>query len=139
MTEQPSGQQEMQSEGPHQNAGSNTAADAGPNTPSPGGEFTYPADVKLKRDQEGDERAEPTEPELHTGRDMITRAELHEILEEREALHREQLQAARAGFPSAQVPAHSGGPGADNHQRSWNLAEQEASLRGETLEHWQNV
>lgn len=136
MTEQPSGQQETQSEGPHQNAGTNTAADAGPNMPASSGEFTYPADAMLNRRRDREDRAEPAEPELHTGRDMITRAELDKILEEREAAHREQLQAARAGFPSAQVPAHGGGPGADNHQRSWSLAEQEVALRGETLDHW---
>lgn len=134
MTEQPSGQQEMQSNGPHQNAGTNTAADAGPNVPAPADENAVQG---VQRQQEPREEVTPdTRAEHREGGGTITRDELERILADREAAHREELQAARAGFPSAQVPAHSGGPGADNHQRSWSLVEQEAALRGETLDHW---
>lgn len=66
----------------------------------------------------------------------VSREELERILAERDAKYQEDLAAAKARVPVAQVPAHSGGPGVDNHQVSWSLAEQEAALRGETLDHW---
>jgi hypothetical protein len=52
------------------------------------------------------------------------------------AKHAEEMQATLARVPQLNVPAHSGGPGNDNHQVSWSLAEQEAAARGEHLDHW---
>lgn len=66
----------------------------------------------------------------------ISREDLERILSERDRRHQEELSAVRARVPVAMVPQHSGGPGVDQHQVSWNLAEQEAAMRGETLDHW---
>jgi hypothetical protein len=66
----------------------------------------------------------------------ISLAELNEILDKRDKAHAEQLAVIAARLPVAQVAANAGGPGYDNHQPSWSLAEQEAAARGETLEHW---
>lgn len=70
----------------------------------------------------------------------ISRADLDAYiqakLDERDAEHAAQLASVRALIPVAMVSAHAGGPGTDNHQRSWSLAEQEAAARGEVLEHW---
>lgn len=67
----------------------------------------------------------------------ISRAELDAILAERDRQHAEQVEAVRAQLPRALVPAHGGGPGNDNHQKSWCLAEQELAQRGESLDHWE--
>lgn len=69
--------------------------------------------------------------------DYLTREEVEKLLAERDQRNAEALAQARAGFPQSQVPAHAGGPGVDRHQRSWSLAEQELSQRGETLDHWE--
>lgn len=53
------------------------------------------------------------------------------------AKHEKEMQATLARVPQLDVPAHSGGPGNDNHQRSWSLADQEAAMRGDTLDHWE--
>jgi hypothetical protein len=66
----------------------------------------------------------------------ISRADLEEILAERDRNHKAELAAARSAMPQAMVAAHAGGPGSDQHQVSWNLAEQEAAQRGEMLDHW---
>lgn len=66
----------------------------------------------------------------------ISREELEQILAERDAKHAEAIAAVKSRLPVAMVPAHSGGPGIDNHQTSWNLAEQEAAARGESHDHW---
>lgn len=67
----------------------------------------------------------------------ISLAQLEEVLAERDRKHAEQMESVRAQIPVAQVPANSGGPGNDHHQKSWSLAEQEAAQRGETLDHWE--
>lgn len=67
---------------------------------------------------------------------FISRAELEEILAARDKEHADQLALAKSRIPTAMVAANSGGPGTDNHQVSWNLAEQEAASRGEFLDHW---
>jgi len=71
----------------------------------------------------------------------VSVADLDEIiarkLAERDAEYAAQLASVRALIPVAVVPAHGGGPGNDNHQKSWNLAEQEAAQRGEVLDHWE--
>lgn len=67
----------------------------------------------------------------------ISRAELDQILAERDRKHEEELATVKARLPQLQVPAHGGGPGNDQHQNSWNLAEQEAAARGEVLDHWE--
>ena len=66
----------------------------------------------------------------------ISREELEEILAARDRQHAEEMASVKARLPVAMVPAHSGGPGIDNHQSSWNLAEQESAARGEILDHW---
>lgn len=66
----------------------------------------------------------------------ISRKELEEILAERDKKHAEEMATVRARVPEAMVAAHAGGPGTDQHQKSWSLAEQEAARRGETLDHW---
>jgi hypothetical protein len=73
---------------------------------------------------------------------MLTREEVETLiadrLSERDREHAEQVAKLQAQVPQLVVPAHSGGPGNDNHQRSWNLAEQEAAKRGEHLDHWED-
>lgn len=73
---------------------------------------------------------------------MLTRDEVDRIiaerLEERDKHHAEEVARLQAQVPQLVVPAHGGGPGNDNHQRSWNLAEQEAARAGEHLDHWDN-
>lgn len=66
----------------------------------------------------------------------LTRAEVEEILAERDRRHSEELAQARAGFPQSSVAMYAGGPGVDNHQPSWSQVEQEAAARGEKLDHW---
>lgn len=66
----------------------------------------------------------------------ISREELEEILAARDRAHAEEMASVKSRLPVAVVPMHSGGPGNDNHQNSWNLAEQEAAARGEILDHW---
>lgn len=66
----------------------------------------------------------------------ISREELERILAERDRKHAEEIAAVKTRIPQAIVAQHGGGPGNDNHQVSWNLAEQEAARRGETLDHW---
>ncbi len=66
----------------------------------------------------------------------ISREELDRILEERDKAHAEAIAAVKSRMPVAVVAQHGGGPGNDQHQESWNLAEQEAARRGETLDHW---
>lgn len=69
--------------------------------------------------------------------DSISRSELNEILAERDRKHAEEMAEVRLHVPQAMVAANSGGPGSDNHQRSWSLAEQEVAARGDVLEHWE--
>jgi hypothetical protein len=69
--------------------------------------------------------------------EYISRTELEALLEERDKKHAEAMAEVRAKLPVAMVPAHSGGPGIDQHQKSWSLAEQEAAARGEMLDHWE--
>lgn len=66
----------------------------------------------------------------------LTRAEVEEILAERDKRHADELAQARAGFPQSSVAAYAGGPGVDNHQPSWSQVEQEYAARGEKLDHW---
>lgn len=66
----------------------------------------------------------------------ISREELLEILAERDRQHAEEMAAVKARVPVAMVPMHGGGPGIDQHQPSWNLAEQEAARAGLVLDHW---
>lgn len=88
--------------------------------------------------------SEETHQDQPSGNDSntvtISRDELDRIiqerLDERDREHAEELAAVRSTLPSAMVPANGGGPGTDNHQVSWNLAEQEAAARGETLDTW---
>lgn len=68
--------------------------------------------------------------------EFISRSEVEALLAERDRKHAEELAAIQSKLPIAQVAAHGGGPGIDNHQQSWNLAEQEAAQRGELLDHW---
>lgn len=71
---------------------------------------------------------------------MLTRDEVDRLiaerLEERDRTHAEEVARLQAQVPQLVVSAHGGGPGNDNHQRSWNLAEQEAARAGEHLDHW---
>lgn len=78
-----------------------------------------------------DETPQQTAPEGY-----ISREELEQILAERDRKHAETMETFRARLPIAMVPAHSAGPGINNHQASWSKAEQEAAQRGETLDHW---
>jgi hypothetical protein len=66
----------------------------------------------------------------------MSRDEVLALLEERDAKHAESMAYVRSQLPVAMVPANSGGPGVDQHQRSWSLAEQESAQRGEVLDHW---
>lgn len=66
----------------------------------------------------------------------ISREELDRILAERDKQHAEEMAAVKTRLPALMVAQHGGGPGTDNHQVSWNLAEQEAARRGEILDHW---
>ncbi len=74
-------------------------------------------------------------------RETLTRSEVDKIirdaLAEQQRAHDQELADVRQMLPTAMVPAHGGGPGVDNHQSSWSLAEQEAAARGETLDHWE--
>ena len=67
---------------------------------------------------------------------FISRAELEQILAERDKAHAEAVAAIKSRMPVAVVAQHGGGPGNDHHQVSWNLAEQEAARRGDILDHW---
>ena len=67
---------------------------------------------------------------------FISREELERILAERDRKYAETIEAMKSRMPVAVVAQHGGGPGNDHHQQSWNLAEQEAARRGETLDHW---
>lgn len=82
----------------------------------------------------------PTETELANEglpRDgYISREELDRILAERDEKHAAEVAAIRTRVPVAMVPQNAGGPGIDQHQVSWNLAEQEAAARGDILDHW---
>ena len=80
--------------------------------------------------------SEPENPTPENDQGFISRAEFERILAERDAKHAEAMEAAKSRIPQQMVAAHAGGPGSDNHQISWSLAEQEASRRGETLDHW---
>ena len=82
----------------------------------------------MRSDENPDETAVPD--------GYISRAELEEILAARDRKHAEEVETYRARMPVAMVPANAGGPGYDNHQASWSLAEQEAAQRGEILDHW---
>lgn len=53
-----------------------------------------------------------------------------EKLAERDAEHAAQLAALRNQLPVAMVPMHGGGPGIDQHRRSWSKVEQEMSAAG---------
>jgi hypothetical protein len=66
----------------------------------------------------------------------ISLPDLDVLLAERDAKHAAELAAMVARVPVAMVAANAGGPGVDQHQQSWSLAEQEAAQRGETLDHW---
>lgn len=59
-----------------------------------------------------------------------------EKLAERDAAHQRELEEVLSRLPQLMVPAHGGGPGTDNHQRSWSLAEQELARSGVTLDSW---
>lgn len=72
-----------------------------------------------------------------TSASYMSREEVEALLAERDAKAEARVARARASVPQAQVPEHGGGPGVDQHQRSWSLAEQEAARRGETLDHWE--
>lgn len=67
----------------------------------------------------------------------MSRAEVEALLAERDAKNEARLAKARASVPQALVPDHGGGPGVDQHQASWSLAEQEVARRGEVLDHWE--
>lgn len=77
------------------------------------------------------------QPQQSAPEGYISRSDLEQILQERDQRHAEEMEAVKARLPQLQVPAHSGGPGFDNHQKSWNLSEQEAAARGEHLDHWE--
>lgn len=62
---------------------------------------------------------------------------IQDALDKRDKEHADELAAVRATLPSAMVPANGGGPGVDNHQPSWSLAEQELAAAGESLDHWE--
>lgn len=76
------------------------------------------------------------QPQQQAPEGYISRAELEQILAERDRKHAEEMATVQAQVPQAMVAAHAGGPGSDNHQTSWSLAEQEAAARGESLDHW---
>jgi len=78
--------------------------------------------------------ASPSENPPQAG--YISREELDRILAERDKKHAEEMAVVRSRLPVAIVPANAGGPGNDNHQVSWSLAEQEAAARGEILDTW---
>jgi hypothetical protein len=88
------------------------------------------------RPMKSDDDTENSTSDTTPSGDTITRAELEEILAARDRKHAEEIAAYRARVPVAMVPANAGGPGFDNHQASWSLAEQEAAQRGEILDHW---
>jgi hypothetical protein len=66
----------------------------------------------------------------------ISLAQLEELLTARDKQHAEELAVVKARVPIAIVPANAGGPGNDQHQDSWSLAEQEVAAKGEVLDHW---
>ena len=71
---------------------------------------------------------------------MLTRDEvdrlISEKLAERDRDHAAEVAKLQAQVPQLVVSAHGGGPGNDNHLRSWSLADQEAARRGDDLDHW---
>jgi hypothetical protein len=75
-------------------------------------------------------------PENTTPSGYISRDELDRILAERDQKHAEEMATVKSRLPVAIVPANGGGPGNDNHQVSWSLAEQETAARGDVLDHW---
>jgi len=66
----------------------------------------------------------------------VSREELEHLLAERDRKHAEEVAEYKSRVPQLMVAANAGGPGSDNHQRSWSLAEQEVAARGEILDHW---
>jgi hypothetical protein len=83
----------------------------------------------------GDE-PEVNVPDTSVPEGYMSRDEVLALLEERDKQHAEDMAAVRARVPVAMVAANGGGPGVDQHQVSWSLAEQEAAQRGEVLDHW---
>jgi hypothetical protein len=67
----------------------------------------------------------------------LTQAQLDQIiadrLAERDADHQRAVEAMQLLIPQNSVPAHAGGSGLEI-ARSWSLAQQEASLRGDPVE-----
>jgi len=66
----------------------------------------------------------------------VSREELDHLLAERDRKHAADVEQYKSRVPQLMVAANAGGPGSDNHQRSWSLAEQEVAARGEILDHW---
>lgn len=113
---------------------------AGPFQQMPQAAPEHPRD-QVPEYQPPPQREEKTSnPERDTSSGMLTRDEVDRIiaerLEERDRAHAEEVARLQAQVPQLVVPAHGGGPGNDNHQRSWNLAEQERARAGEHLDHW---
>lgn len=71
-----------------------------------------------------------------TGDTVYTKSDVDKMI----ADLKEELSAANAKIaariPDALIVQNGGGPGNDNHQSSWSLAEQELAQAGKTLEHW---
>jgi hypothetical protein len=115
-----------------------TSADAGPATPEQeyvGKVNTAQSEDELNKLESDEQNRRATEDKANGG--YLTRAEVEQLLAERDRRHAEELASAKQGFPQQLVAQHAGGPGSDNHQGSWSLAEQEAAARGETLDHWE--
>lgn len=82
---------------------------------------------------------EPKQENTQPPAGYVKREDVEEIvrqaIEKRDAEHAKETEQLRAALPADLTPAHSGGP---QHRKraSWSLAEQEAALRGDHLEHW---
>jgi hypothetical protein len=78
----------------------------------------------------------PASPPVPPSGEYLTRDEVIALLADQQARHDEEMASVTARLPVAMVAANAGGPGVDQHQASWSLAEQEAAARGDVLDHW---
>lgn len=79
---------------------------------------------------------EPETPDADNDQGYMSRADVEALLIARDQKHAQEMAAMKSRLPVAQVAAHAGGPGYDNHQASWSKAEQELSQSGEVLDTW---
>lgn len=75
-------------------------------------------------------------PQKPEGDTVYTKSDVDKMLADLKDELSKANQKIAARIPNALIVQNGGGPGNDNHQSSWSLAEQELAQAGETLEHW---